>query len=249
MAPNTVLVLVLVAALCSWVLFQNSLLIASVSLSNVQILPAQEQLQNKLSFRRRLIPLDILTDEKGQNVPCPPNTRAIFNSPGTNYSANYKIPLVIHQTCKSRCVTDEFYELAQLWKKLGIPYYFHDDAAIDRLVLAGHEQFPLLRLIWDHCITKPVVKTDLWRLLLLYEYGGIYTDLDTKPVAFEPLRNIRPDDEMYTVTDGIGLPSFHFMASMPQHPIPHLTLHQALQNILFVGDTGNYNPAKTTGKV
>jgi len=244
-----VLVLALAAA-SSWVLFQNSLCIASVPI--MQTIPDQEYLryQQTQEGRRRLIPLDVLTDEVGQNVPCPPNTKPILNSPGTisNHSAHYKIPLVIHQTCRSRCVTDEFYDLAQTWRNLGIPYYFHDDAAIDRLVLAGHEQFPLLRLIWDHCITKPVVKTDLWRLLLLYEYGGIYTDLDTKPVAFQPTINIRPDDEMYTVTDGIGLPSFHFMASMPLHPIPFLTLHQALQNILVVGDTGTYNPAKTTGK-
>ena len=244
------LVLVLTTAL-SWDLFQNSLHSAFAPMPNVPIMPVQEQPHywHQENGRRRLMPLDILTDEKGQNAPCPPNTRPIFNSPGTNHSANYKIPLVIHQTCKSRCVTDEFYALAQQWKDLGIPYYFHDDAAIDRLVLAGHEQFPLLRLIWDHCITRPVVKTDLWRLLLLYEYGGIYTDMDTQPVTFQPMRNIRPDDEMYTVTDGIGLPSFHFMASMPQHPIPFLTLHQALENMLFIGDTGSYNPAKTTGKV
>ncbi|KAI2492611.1 glycosyltransferase [Fragilaria crotonensis] len=115
---------------------------------------------------RKKIALDELTDEKGQNVSCPPNTQPIFNNPipSTNFSSNYKIPFVIHQTFKTRCVTDDFYQLTLAWKALGIPYYFHDDAAIERLVRLGYEEFPHLILTWEHCITKPVVKTDLWRL-------------------------------------------------------------------------------------
>ncbi|KAI2492612.1 glycosyltransferase [Fragilaria crotonensis] len=154
---------------------------------------------------------------------------------------------VIHQTFKTRCVTDDFHQLTLAWKALGIPYYFHDDAAIERLVRLGYKEFPQLLLIWEHCITKPVVKTDLWRLLLLYEYGGIYADLDTKPVSFQPNTTLRMDDEMYTVPDQMGLPSFHFMASMPRHPVPFLTLHQSLHELLFMRDTGKYNPAKKTG--
>ena len=199
---------------------------------------------------RKLIPLDLLTDEQGQNVSCPPNTKPIFNNPSTSlylYST-YKIPLVIHQTFKTRCVTDDFYQLTLAWKGLGIPYYFHDDAAIERLIHSGHKLIPHLQLVWDHCITKPVVKTDLWRLLLLHEYGGIYADLDTKPESFHPRKTLRWNDEMYTVPDQIGLPSFHFMASMPQHPLPFLTLQHALRQLQFKKDVGYYNPAKVPGK-
>jgi mannosyltransferase OCH1-like enzyme len=146
-------------------------------------------------------------------------------------------------------VTDDFFQLTLAWKALGIPYYFHDDKAIERLVRLGYNEFPHLLLMWDHCITKPVVKTDLWRLLLLYEYGGIYADLDAKPVSFQPNTTLRMDDEMYTVPDQIGLPSFHFMASMPRHPVPFLTLHRSLYELLFMKDTSKYNPAKKTGKV
>ena len=201
---------------------------------------------------RKNIPLDVLTDEQGQNVSCPPNTKPIFNNPlpdTNNSSSNYKIPFVIHQTFKTRCVTDDFYQLTLAWKSLGVPYYFHDDAAIERLVRSGYEEFPHLMLMWKHCITKPVVKTDLWRLLLLHEYGGIYADLDTQPRSFQPNVTLRMDDEMYTVPDQMGLPSFHFMASMPRHPVPFLTLHQSLYELLFMKDTGKYNPAKKTGEV
>ena len=199
---------------------------------------------------RKRISLDVLTGEQGQNVSCPPNTKPIFNNPGINVNASssYKIPFVIHQTFKSRCVSDEFYQLTLAWKGLGIPYYFHDDAAIERLAQSHFKEFPLLQLIWDHCITKPVVKTDLWRLLLLYEYGGIYADLDTKPVSFQPSTTFRMEDEMYTVPDQVGLPSFHFIASMPRHPVSFLTVQLALDALLYTPDTGSYNPAKKTGK-
>ena len=197
---------------------------------------------------RKLIPLDMLTDGKEQDVSCPPNTKPIFNNPGTYVSSRHKIPFVIHQTFKSRCVTDDFYQLTLAWKGLGIPYYFHDDAAIERLIHLGFKQIPHLQLVWDHCIIKPVVKTDLWRLLLLYEYGGIYADLDTKPESFHPTTTLRWDDEMYTVPDQVGLPSFHFMASMPRHPLPFLTLQHALRELQFRKDVGFYNPAKITGK-
>jgi mannosyltransferase OCH1-like enzyme len=147
-------------------------------------------------------------------------------------------------------VTEDVYNLSLAWKALGVPYFFHDDAAIERLILSDtYEEFPHLRLVWEHCITKPVVKTDLWRLLLLYEYGGIYEDLDTKPVSFKPRVTIRKEDEMYTVADLVSRPSFHFMASMPRHPIPFLTLQQALYELLFIPDTGFYCPAVTTGKI
>ena len=200
-------------------------------------------------LRRHRIPLDVLTDSSHQNlVECPPNTQPVFDSPGKNYST-HKIPLVIHQTFKTRCVSDDFFQLTLEWKRLGIPYYFHDDAAIDRLVLSRFKEFPHLPLIWKHCIVKPVVKTDLWRMLLLYEYGGIYADLDTKPISFQPNSTIQPNDEMYTVTDNVGLPSFHFMAAMPHHPVPFLTLHQSLVALLTHHDLGLYNPAVLTGEI
>mmetsp|Transcript_31848 Transcript_31848/g.52501 ORF Transcript_31848/g.52501 Transcript_31848/m.52501 type:complete len:369 (-) Transcript_31848:45-1151(-) len=220
--------------------------------------PTKMKNQDSISYdgrrMRERIPLDILTDERGQNISCPPNTRPVFNSPGTSTSTStnhftYKIPLVIHQGCKSRCVSDAFYNLTETWKAFGIPYYFHDDAAVDRLVYSGLllPEFPHLPLVWEHCIIKPVVKSDIWRMLLLYEYGGIYVDLDAKPGSFSPTRNILPDDEMYALAQPDYLPSFHFLASMPKHSLPFLTVHEQLRFLLFVTDTGVYNPARRTG--
>lgn len=204
--------------------------------------------------RGERIPLDILTDEGGQHVECPPNTKAVFNNPATTISnseqSSYKIPLVIHQGCKSRCISEKLYDLTTIWKALGIPYYFHDDAAVDRLVYSGRfPEFPHMQLAWEHCIIKPVVKSDLWRMLLLYEYGGIYADLDSTPVTFLPLRNILADDEMYALAQPDHLPTFHFLASMPRHSLSFLAVQQQLSNLLFASDTGVYNPAIKTGTI
>jgi hypothetical protein len=196
------------------------------------------------------IPLNILTDELGQNISCPAGSLPVFNyhGDGRNLNTTHKIPLVIHQSCATRCVSKEFYKMTQVWKSFGIPYYFHDDAAIDRLVFSGrYPEFPHMPLVWENCITKPVVKNDMWRLLLLYEYGGIYADMDAKPISFSPMTTLLPEDEMYSVSEASFLPSFHFLASMPRHSLPFLTLQEQLYQVLFVQDTGVYNPAKKTG--
>lgn len=86
--------------------------------------------------------------------------------------------------------------------------------------------------------------------LLLYEYGGIYADLDTTPRKFRPTIDISPDDEMYTLTDRDGCPAFYFMAAMPRHPLIFLMLQEALQNLLHLEDTGafiNDTVYETTG--
>lgn len=241
---------------CLWCQFRSSLRISELSVSNMEaIFPeyregarASSSRSKRSTHRRKTIPLDVLTDELGQNITCPPDTKAVFNSPGNKFWSMHKIPLVIHQTFKSRCVTEDIYELSLAWKALGVPYYFHDDAAIDRLINLDYEEFPHLHMVWDHCITKPVVKTDLWRLLLLYEYGGIYADVDNKPISFKPMTTLRVNDEMYALGDISSRPTFNFMASMPRHALPFLTLQQALYELLFIPDTGDYCPSVTTGK-
>jgi hypothetical protein len=60
----------------------------------------------------------------------------------------------------------------------------------------------------------------------------IYTHLDTKPLSFEPTSTFRIKD-FYAVPDQVGLPSFHFIASMSRHPTPFLTAQLALGDALL----------------
>lgn len=92
-----------------------------------------------------------------------------------------KIPRVIHMTAKSRCVTPEVYVHLQKWRLQGHSFYFHDDYAVDRLLYANHsgtaqELIPNMTEVLS-CITNGATKSDIWRYLVLWHYGGIYVSI------------------------------------------------------------------------
>lgn len=235
--------------------------------------------------------IDQLARVDEQEYSCPAGTIPVFSKPASNTTSTqrpgYKIPFAIHQTCKSRCVSEEVYGYMQQWSNLGIPYYLHDDEAMEALVLSeAAKDFPQLQVIWTQCLRVPAARADLWRMLLLWTYGGICTykyvriltglyastitfwltnwpvpiqrlhtltiadaDIDTRPNKFRPLTHIHPDDEVYALSDNEGLPSFHFFAAMPRHPLVYLVIQRGLNNVMLVSDVAAYNPARFTGTV
>jgi mannosyltransferase OCH1-like enzyme len=85
-------------------------------------------------------------------------------------------------------------------------------------------------------------KCDFWRYAILYVKGGIYMDMDMKPMV--PFRNlVSTNDQFVSIVDmkhGIdNLPGIYqaFMAARPKHPI----LLQALQ-LSFANITTRKNP-------
>jgi hypothetical protein len=92
-----------------------------------------------------------------------------------------KIPKIIHMTSKSRCLTPGFVTNVQTWQFPDHSFYFHDDQAVERLLLGkAWLDFPHIPLALK-CLRSGAAKADLWRYLILWEYGGIYTDLDNTP--------------------------------------------------------------------
>lgn len=73
-------------------------------------------------------------------------------------------------------------------------------------------------------------QADLWRLLVLYQYGGVYLDIDAH--AIWPLADIVPAsiDELY-VTTRRGELSNYFIASQPGNPNLLKLIEQVRQNI------------------
>lgn len=61
-------------------------------------------------------------------------------------------------------------------------YYFWTDYSARKLI---SDRYPSILHVYDYA-PKLVVKTDIFRYVLMYEYGGLYTDLDTQ--------NMRPLD-------------------------------------------------------
>ena len=89
-----------------------------------------------------------------------------------SHSTRYrKIPMVVHQTSQSRCLTRNFERAARQWATLpGWSYYFHDDSAVDNLLESDFPEFPHLKLVLSRCLDSHSARLDLWRYLVLWEY-------------------------------------------------------------------------------
>ena len=159
-----------------------------------------------------------------------------------------KIPHIVHQTAKSRCLSQDVHDLTERWQFDDWEYYLHDDAAVERLFAQEAIHFPLLPVISQHCLQHGTLKADLWRYLVLWVYGGIYADLDTAPNAFTPQHtlNAETDDALFVV-EQYHMLSQYFMAVTPRHPLMWYAIQRALQNLWDLPDTGKVSAAMATG--
>jgi hypothetical protein len=153
---------------------------------------------------------------------------------------NRKIPRIIHQTSMSRCVTGRFLRATKKWQQsLGFSYYLHDDEAVDRLFGLDFPEFPHLSAVRQNCVIHGTLAADLWRYLVLWEYGGIYADLDAVPARFDPETSIEANDDAFFVVEQYHLLSQWFMAVSPRHPLMFYAVHHSLANLLHAKDTGS----------
>jgi hypothetical protein len=101
--------------------------------------------------------------------------------PKLAFADGRRIPRIVQVTSKSRCVPKIYADGLDKWRFPDHSFFFHDDVAMKYLIYEKEwPEFPNLRKTLK-CIehVKPgVVMADIWRLLAIYEYGGIYTDID-----------------------------------------------------------------------
>lgn len=135
-----------------------------------------------------------------------------------------RIPHIIHQTFKDENIPSIYWDNIKTvrehhptWK-----YYFWTDASARQLVA---DRFPNWLSMWDR-LRLGIKRADALRYFILYEYGGVYLDLDFEVV--------RPLDNTTTKYAGIIAPEpFEhaaflyekefilmncFMSSRPRHP-------------------------------
>lgn len=165
------------------------------------------------------IPLDELADSAGKHE-CQKGFDTVEDVSlpyESTFSGNRKIPRIVHQTSRNRCLTTKVYGAAASWK-LGHEwaYYFHDDDAIDRLFQQDWPEFPHLQMILSCIGNSGTLKADIWRYLILWEYGGVYADVDTKPKLFN-FTSITPEDDGFFTVEMYHLLSQYFMALSPRH--------------------------------
>jgi mannosyltransferase OCH1-like enzyme len=134
----------------------------------------------------------------------------------------------------------------QEWQFPDHSFYFHDDDAVDRLLQKHWPSFPHIPVA-SKCMRSGAAVADLWRLLVLWEYGGIYTDLDNAPGKFWNDTTIQPDDDAFFVVEHIGVLSQYFMAASPKHPLLYLAIQSVLHRLLEVEHVGKQYIPKVTG--
>lgn len=125
-----------------------------------------------------------------------------------------KIPKIIHMTAKTKCITAHVKKYVDEWKNIpNYSFILHDDDVVERLFQNFEwSEFPLLKKI-TKCISNGAMKADLWRYLLLWRFGGVYTDLDNGiGKHFNNASFITDDmDALFEVERG-GFPSQYFFA-------------------------------------
>mmetsp|Transcript_11882 Transcript_11882/g.25716 ORF Transcript_11882/g.25716 Transcript_11882/m.25716 type:complete len:394 (+) Transcript_11882:213-1394(+) len=204
------------------------------------------------------MPIDELVQSySAANVSCPEGATPLPDTPassgggssgGSSWRERRKIPRIIHITSKSRCATPEVHSLVSMWRSWdNYSLYFHDDDAVQRLFSHPYTRatFPQLNETLK-CVTNGATKADLWRYVALYIYGGVYTDIDNKPVGINAL-SIGDDDDAFFTIEGLGILSQYFFASSPRHPLMKEALLHGIRNLRGIANVMRNNPARSTG--
>lgn len=146
-------------------------------------------------------------------------------------SSSRRIPKIIHMTSKTRCVTKAFAENMKTWHFDDYSVFLHDDEAIARLFRTDWPEFPLLKDTIN-CITSGAGFADLWRYLILWKYGGIYTDIDNAPgPLFKNGTLIKENDDAFFEVEAAKFPSQYFLAASPHHPAMYMAVQNAIQHL------------------
>ena len=181
---------------------------------------------------------------------CPQGLHFVNDTRSFSYAGetNSNIPRIVHVTSRSRCMTKEFHDNVDKWRFPGYSLLFHNDQAVDSLINRHWPEFPELQKA-AHCLLSGAGKADLWRALVLYEYGGIYTDIDNAPTSLfvEEISSVLEQSEAYFVIEQGGWLSQYFMAATPRHPLLWLVIHKIIQRLYSLNDVDNQYVPRSSG--
>jgi mannosyltransferase OCH1-like enzyme len=93
------------------------------------------------------------------------------------------IPKIMHFSMQSRCVPRDLLRTLNRWETQ-LPehsIFFHDDDAVDRLLSMDWSEFPGFHEGMKCVLYRGAMTIDIWRVLMLWKYGGLYSDIDNWP--------------------------------------------------------------------
>jgi mannosyltransferase OCH1-like enzyme len=123
-----------------------------------------------------------------------------------------KIIYICHKNINCLRMTYNF------WKKLNLNYEIKlfDDAMCEKFLL---DQFSELHQSIFKFIPDGPIKSDFWRLCILYKFGGIYVDADIHPLVPLDKYLMRSCDFVTCITTSNGNFNPHFIAARKNDPI------------------------------
>lgn len=178
-----------------------------------------------------------------------PPTTQYGNRPQNITMPGRKIPRTIHVSFNQRCIPQDMAMTIEKWHK-ALPdhsIYFHDDDAVDRLLNLEWDEFPELHRLLACVQFKGAMKIDVWRVLVLYKYGGLYTDIDVWPRPKFTTKTIHFNDTFFSLTDTIGRPTQWLFAMEPGHPIGSLAVREIMKRLKRMKNIARPRVVKTTG--
>lgn len=141
------------------------------------------------------------------------------------------IPKVIYQTYKDKNVPPI---VKERWMKLNPEYQYHlyDDNDCYNFLMKyygkKHADF------FKYQIKDGPIKSDFWRVCVLYQFGGVYADVDILP--YVPIREfLNKDTTLYTCTESpilSGNLNPHFIAVTPKNILMKRCIDKYMKEII-----------------
>jgi hypothetical protein len=161
-----------------------------------------------------------------------------------------RIPKRIYQTWKTREVNEKIAECINETKSNNptYDYYLFGDKECREYLIQNYP--PAYINAFDDLIPG-AFKADFWRYAILAKEGGVYIDLDMKPL--KSIDYILGDSDFVSIKDRIEHTDSYaiyqaFIGTIPNHPFLIETLDIVLKNIQN-HYYGNYNPLGITGPI
>jgi hypothetical protein len=144
-----------------------------------------------------------------------------------------RIPKIIHMADYSSCpINEQFQTIWTTWEQLkDYDVYFHSSHQMDALIRQDWPEFPHLQSIVDTCIPNFGSYLDLWKSLILWEFGGAVVDYGWLPTINFTTTLIQPSDQAIVFPyPQDGLFSTIYLLE-PKHPLAFYLVLHILQTI------------------
>lgn len=194
--------------------------------------------------------LDELTrGYKAKSMDCPAPLVIFHNRIARDNETSRQIPKILHFSMKSRCLPQDLNRNMNRWIEQFPSYsvFFHDDEAVARLINLDWREFPKLHTAMNCVLYKGAMTIDIWRVLVLFTYGGVYSDIDNWPADTVDEHLIPESVSAFFFSDPWNRPSQWFMATEKAHPMLYLGLRMIIENVLNLEMIGHPKVVFVTG--